>query len=139
MMQGYLDWEEYAAQWTLSTPDAESETEQASSNDALSNAQVLLAADVVYDMAMIPCLAQTVYRFLTSGEGTTKVAIFATTLRNKKTFTAFEQHLGDHRIECDYVDSDILESMPYIFPVYNVQPRSDVRICFMRLAKGKRS
>ena len=63
-----------------------------------------------------------------------KVAIFATTLRNKETFDAFELHLSDQGIECEYVESEILESMPYIFPVYNVQPRSDVRICLMRLS-----
>jgi len=102
------------------------------SETALSQAQVLFAADVAYDIAVIPYLAQTVHRFLSFGDSD-KVAIFATTLRNRTTFDAFEQHLYERGIACDYVESETLENMPYIFPVYNVQPRTDVRICFMRL------
>lgn len=103
---------------------------------ALSQAQVLLAADVAYDVQVIPCLAKTVRRFLSSGESD-KVAIFATTLRNRATFNTFEQQLLKEGIECDFVDNESLEAMPYIFPIYNVQPRSDVRICFMRLSNGE--
>ena len=100
----------------------------------LSQAQVLLAADVVYDVQVIPCLVQTVRGVLSDG-GNGKVSIFATTLRNKETFNIFEKHLSQQGIECDFVRRETLESIPYTFPVYNVQPRSDIRICFMRLSE----
>mmetsp|Transcript_18767 Transcript_18767/g.33965 ORF Transcript_18767/g.33965 Transcript_18767/m.33965 type:complete len:100 (+) Transcript_18767:884-1183(+) len=97
----------------------------------MSEAQVLLGADIVYDVPVIPCLAQTIKGFLSTKEEE-KIAIFATTLRKKDTFDAFELQMMKQGIECEYVESEMLESMPYTFPVYNVQPRSDVRICFMR-------
>jgi hypothetical protein len=102
---------------------------------ALSQAHVLLAADVIYDVEVIASLARAVRRFLTSDDD--KVAIFATTLRNRATFDAFENELLDQGILCKYIEGEILESVPYIFPVYHVQPRSDIRISFMQLSKEK--
>lgn len=124
-----MDWEQYVEDENQGVWDEVMEASDA----ALVDAQVLLAADVAYDIQGIPSLVRTVRHFLSSGERE-KVAIFATTLRNRKTFDAFEQHLFDQDISCDYVESEALESMQYVFPVYNVQPRSDVRICFMRLS-----
>ena len=107
-------------------------------------AQVLIAADCVYDRARIPALVQSVARLLlsTTGEGggsgknkdndeNRKCAIFATTYRNEETFGLFESELIQAGIQCDYVPIDEIENLPHIFPCYDDQPRSDVRICIM--------
>lgn len=130
-MQGYLDWENYAK--GLSGCSAHHHSMETTVK-ALSQAHVLLAADIVYDVKVIPSLARALRRFLTSHD---KVAIFATTLRNRATFDAFENELLDQGILCKYVEREVLERVPYIFPVYHLQPRSDIHISFMRLSKDK--
>ena len=111
---GYLEWAEYAENDCRSHP-----------------ADILIAADVVYTVECIPDLVATVSKFLSS-EGNTKakVALFATTYRNRTTFAIFEQELEKRRIKCDYKPQ---EGMEFVFPCYFNQPRSDVRICTMRL------
>lgn len=131
-MQGYLDWEQYAKEPSEYKAHCIHQKSMETSVKALSRAHVLLAADVIYDVEVIASLARAVRRFLTSDD---KVAIFATTLRNRATFDAFENELLDQGILCKYVEREILERVPYIFPVYHVQPRSDIRIGFMRLSK----
>ena len=133
-MQGYLDWEQYAKEPSEYTAHRVHHQSMGASVKALSQAHVLLAADVVYDVKVVSLLARAVRRFLTSHD---KVAIFATTLRNRDTFDAFENELLDQGILCKYIEREILERVPYVFPVYHVQPRSDIRISFMRLSKDK--
>lgn len=130
-MQGYLDWEQYAKDPSEYRAHHQS---MKRSVEALSQAHVLLAADVIYDVEVITSLAWAIRQFLTSHD---KVAIFATTLRNRATFDAFENELLDQGISCKYIEREILEKVPYIFPLYHVQPRSDIRISFMRLSKDK--
>lgn len=102
-----------------------------------SNADVLIAADVVYDRSVIPQLVQVVKSLLTSSSSSKnkseKVAIFATTFRNADTFALFENELEkcENEICCDYVDSNDIDELPYIFPCYYHQPRSHVRICII--------
>jgi len=95
------------------------------------SADVLIAADVVYTVECIPDLVATVSKFLSSGSST-NVALFATTYRNRSTFALFETELEKKRIICDYKSQD---KMPYMFPCYFNQPRSDVRICTMTLSE----
>ena len=97
---------------------------------AISKADVLLAADVVYDVDFIPDLVSTVSKFLNQA-GNERIAIFATTYRNEKTFSIFERQLEKHQIVCVYEHS--LEHLPNIFPCYWNQSRSDVRVCTMRM------
>jgi hypothetical protein len=94
-------------------------------------ADVLLAADVVYDVDSVPILGTLVERFLSSGRG--RNAIFATTLRNRKTFELFEAELLQHKITCRYEDTSTIARLPNFFPIYHVQPRGDIRICIMTL------
>ncbi|KAL7525870.1 hypothetical protein ACHAWF_001541 [Thalassiosira exigua] len=109
----------------------------ADSNAALSNADVLLAADVVYDANCIPDLVATVSRFLSLIENTDaspeRVAIFATTFRNEKTFGLFEKELEGQNIVCEYDQSTT--DLPNIFPCYFNQPRTDVRVCTMKMKR----
>ena len=96
----------------------------------LKSADLLIAADVVYARECIPDLVTTVRKFLSSGSS--KVALFATTHRNRKTFELFELELEEKGIICQYKSHTTME---YVFPCYFNQPRSDVRICTMRLSE----
>lgn len=89
----------------------------------------MIAADVVYAVECIPDLVLTVEKFLSDGNEK-KIALFATTHRNKNTFSLFEKELEKRHIICDYKSQD---GLPFIFPCYFNQPRSDVRICTMQL------
>lgn len=91
---------------------------------------MIIAADVVYAVECIPDLVVTVVNFLSSGSG--NMALFATTHRNERTFGLFEQELKMRHVVCDYKYKS-LDEMPYVFPCYFNQPRTDVRICTMRL------
>jgi len=106
---GHLEWGEYAEHDCCSHP-----------------ADVLIAADVVYTVECIPDLVATVNKFLSSGSSS--YALFATTYRNKSTFALFERELKRKRITCACKSQD---EMPYVFPCYFNQPRSDVKICIM--------
>lgn len=122
----YLEWEAYA------NGDEEDvvTTKSGSSVDYLKKAQVLLAADVIYDVTVLPCLAKTVRRFFTLGRE--KIAIFASTLRDESTLEALERELNQIGISCQYVESKEMLELPHIFPCYFLlQPRTDVRICIM--------
>lgn len=99
------------------------------------DAEVLVAADVAYDIDLNTALSKSVYRFLSGGED--RVAIFAMTLRNQYTFESFECDLKRLGIQCKYEDKEIMDNLPKIFPVYHVQPRSDVRIIKMSLTANE--
>ncbi|KAL3784935.1 hypothetical protein HJC23_000020 [Cyclotella cryptica] len=104
------------------------------STTALLNADVLLAADVVYDIHCIPDLVCTVNRFLSCGNSLeNKKALFATTYRNKTTFDLFENELEKRGILCDYIPKQLQEGLPSIFPCYFNQQHADVRLCCMKL------
>lgn len=122
-------------------------------NDSFSiaiNADVLIAADVVYDRSVIPQLVQVVKTLLTTSMTTKssttatspkeKIAIFATTFRNADTFALFENELKrcSNEIVCKYVDREDLDSIPLIFPCYFQQPRSHVRICIVSSVKNNK-
>lgn len=130
---GYLEWEQFAdgefdSQSHImrkETIDQDVETSLALARQA----QVLIAADCVYDRKFIPALVQSVAKLLSNEE---KCAIFATTFRNAETFEIFEKELQRVDVRCEYVAREDIADLPYIFPCYDDQPRSDVRICIMR-------
>ena len=74
---------------------------------SLSSAELLLAADVIYDVVVIPHLVKIVKLFLLSAAG--KFAIFATTYRNEKTFALFISCLEKEisRMETDKIVIDL--------------------------------
>ncbi|KAG3010458.1 hypothetical protein JG687_00007771 [Phytophthora cactorum] len=93
---------------------------------------VLLAGDCAYDVAAFPPLMHVLQLFLGNDQGSTnrhpqRVAIFAATIRNQKTFQELLDQLAAHRI--DYVDitKSSLEKMgKQLFPYPN---RDQIRIC----------
>lgn len=93
------------------------------------SADVLIAADVVYDRSVLPALASCVSKFLSESQN--RQAIFATTYRNENTFSLFEAKLKNEGIKVSYVPKNHIEDMNHIFPCYFDQPRTDVRICTM--------
>ena len=137
LTSGYLEWTECAE-----GGDDENSRRAISTSEPFqfSEAEVLLAADVVYDASQIPSLVQSVKVLLSSGRvGVTndaaekRKAIFATTFRNEKTFALFTNELRREGISCNYVEKEAIASLPNIFPCYFTQPRSDVRICTMTM------
>ncbi|KAJ8556613.1 hypothetical protein ON010_g9353 [Phytophthora cinnamomi] len=93
---------------------------------------VLLAGDCVYDVAAFPPLMHVLQSFLGHDQGYTaqhpqRVAIFAATIRNQKTFQTFLDQLAAHRI--DYVDitASSLEKMGE--PICSYPNRDQIRLC----------
>lgn len=155
MQKGYLEWDEFHSQDMTKFVEAEepnndiqngngSESNQymqspKASLIAAMNADVLIAADVIYDRSVIPQLVKVVRNILTSSSSVDKqkTAIFATTYRNADTFALFQKELEmcSDDLDCNFIDSDELQSMPYIFPCYYKQPRSHVRICIISVKR----
>ncbi|CAK4378568.1 unnamed protein product [Aphanomyces euteiches] len=86
---------------------------------------LLIAGDCVYDVSSFPALMQVIGSFLVDE---TKAAIFASTLRNEKTFSAFLQQLHDHAIHYEDISAT---RMPRYFAYDN---RESIRLC--RLTKS---
>uniref|UniRef100_A0A7S1D5U4 Calmodulin-lysine N-methyltransferase n=1 Tax=Cyclophora tenuis TaxID=216820 RepID=A0A7S1D5U4_CYCTE len=99
------------------------------------DADVLLAADVVYDVSATKSLAKTVWRFLQ--DGTNRIAIFATTVRNRNTFHAFEEALNELGISKSYETQDNLASVPRFLPAFHLHPRSGMRVCSFTISTSE--
>ena len=100
-IKGRLEWGEHGNDEISIDVGNASEPPWANSAEALSKADVLIAADVVYDPAVVPDLVATVSSFL-RGKDDKRSAIFATTFRNKNTFAFFERELASNDIICTY-------------------------------------
>jgi len=125
---GKLEWSDY------SNTQKDGELISASSDyqTSIEELDLLLAADVVYDVSCIADLVKTVSKFLSCNPGEReRIAIFATPFRKKSTFALFEKELERNHIVCTYEPS--LELLPNVFPCYWNQPRTDVRVATMRL------
>jgi hypothetical protein len=101
-------------------------------------ADILIAADVAYDIVVIPSLVGTFRRFLLSVSLTQneKCCYLAATLRNKATHDALERELLASGISCRYVPRHVIESLPHIFPVYFIQRRNEIRVCILTLSRS---
>ncbi|KAE8912505.1 hypothetical protein PF005_g3677 [Phytophthora fragariae] len=93
---------------------------------------VLLAGDCAYDVEAFPPLMRVLQSFLGNGENSTeqhqqRVAIFAATIRNQKTFQEFLDQLAAHRI--DYVDITVSSLEKMGEPIFSYPNREQIRIC----------
>lgn len=115
---------------------------------AVADATVLLAADVVYDVTVIPSLVRLLRFFLesppdTDGESTTprppRTALLAATVRNRESLARLLQLLAAHGIAArtlvaassppsSSLDADLGAAGPRLVATRFVQPRSDVHI-----------
>ena len=127
----YLDWYDYEDEGPLD------DRLVLPSFEALSNADILLTADVAYDWSATSCLAKTIRRFLTTNSSEApKRVLFATILRSKKSFELFEREIASIGIKSRVLatGSDC-DNLPVVFPTNFVQPRNDIRIFSLGLAR----
>jgi predicted nicotinamide N-methyase len=133
---GYLDWNAYGDE-SNRQPEARLPLDDRllPSCKALSEAEVLLAADVAYDSSVISCLAQTIRTFLTVDSSVEpKQVLLAKNLRNEQTSNLLETELTNVGIRSRVLATGhACEQLPLIFPTKFVQPRSDIRICSLEL------
>ncbi|GMH93308.1 hypothetical protein TrVE_jg10773 [Triparma verrucosa] len=114
---GFLDWTELA------------EEKSVEGVSYLNRAEVLIAADCVYDRDYIPHLVAAV-KLLLEGGGGNKQAIFATTFRNEATFELFISSLQSYSVKYEELkipDAGLGEKYE-IFDRFYIQQRSEVRI-----------
>lgn len=124
--QGYLEWTSFAA-------GSQSEVDKQSLN-AFNEADLLLAADVAYDVGALKDLVIVVLRFLEQSPKT-KQAIFGITRRNMQTFHTFLGLLREEGIVYDWIwDGETPgPKLPVRFPCNFIQERTDVRIASLRM------
>jgi predicted nicotinamide N-methyase len=112
-----------------------------SSRQAVAMADVMLAADVIYDPNDVAAAVNLMNHFLENGVGDNirysehnkdKLVIIAHTFRNERTFELFLEEIQKHNISSRIVESDALEKLPKLFPCYFRQPRDHIRIFFLR-------
>ncbi|RLN10714.1 hypothetical protein BBJ28_00015981 [Nothophytophthora sp. Chile5] len=93
-------------------------------NDVDNQPDVLLAGDCVYDVDSFPSLMRVLQGFL--GSKTQREAIFASTIRNQKTFQAFLDQLETHRIRYVDITATALETMGE--QLYAYENREQIRL-----------
>jgi predicted nicotinamide N-methyase len=122
--QGYLEWS------SVATSCVETTDHKADVFDAM---EVLIAADVIYDVDNLRDLVSVVRCFL-QGAPEARQAIFGITQRNMTTFHTFIGLLRERGIVCDWkCVSDDDKSLPILFPCKFSQERADVRIAHMSM------
>lgn len=133
--QGYLEWSSFVE----GDRDEEgSDTLRSSDHDhkclkAFDDADILLAADVTYDLDSLKYLVAIVVQFLQKAP-TRKEAIFGITRRNMTTFNTFLALLKDEGIDYKWIWSrPEYHPLPIRFPTKFTQERSDVRIASLRI------
>jgi hypothetical protein len=96
--------------------------------EAFRRADVLVGADILYDVQVIESLVAVVKCFLMQSPKT-KEAIFGITMRQMATFETFLGHLLKYGIFCEWIaQGSDCESLPRVFQCNFNQPRTDIRI-----------
>ncbi|GAX11363.1 hypothetical protein FisN_22Lh033 [Fistulifera solaris] len=128
---GYLEWEAFGNYQEKADPRLQESCER------IAQANLLIAADVVYDVWAIPSLVKTFQRFFSDVKDDSKTILLASTMRRQETFAVLQDELKGKGIECKVVaDGDYCAKLPIVFPMNFVQPRKDV--CMYALNVGKR-
>jgi predicted nicotinamide N-methyase len=124
--QGYFDW----SCMEISGHQAHVE----SLTNVFDGTDVLVAADVIYDVANLKHLVSAVHCFLEKAPDT-RHAIFGITKRNMKTFDTFIELLLARGIVCDFrTTGEDHHHLPLLFPCKFNQVRTDVRIAFLSMS-----
>uniref|UniRef100_M4B848 FAM86 N-terminal domain-containing protein n=1 Tax=Hyaloperonospora arabidopsidis (strain Emoy2) TaxID=559515 RepID=M4B848_HYAAE len=101
---------------------------------------ILLAGDCVYDVAAFPAMVHALRSFFGKDEGceinrrSKRVAIFAATIRNQKTFQVFLDQLA--QADIDYVDTTMSVQKTMEKRIFSYSNRDQIRIC--RLSRAVR-
>lgn len=151
VVAAHLDWNDYGNidndtdnddtgnHYHLAHPDATLIEQE------MTKANLLIAADVAYDTTVLPALAKTVKRFLTTTTTTHKLhqqskrALFATTRRNAATFQQLQDLLVKQQgLTCQTVTP---ETPPpaILFPTKFHQARHEVALWQLTYGKGQAS
>ena len=75
----------------------------------MSECDVLIGCEVVFDPAIVPGLSSFIKRFLT--EDTSKICHIVCTIRNEETFTCFTDELERLKLKFSLVDISSTESV----------------------------
>jgi hypothetical protein len=146
LLQGHLDWVTFADSIDNHQAIGNGENQfSALTLQEFTNAQILIAADVLYDVNVIDSLVMVVKRFLSVTTATTtttttsekpserlvvqkeKLVILAVTRRNVTTFGLFLDVMEQHGIGYRYLATNCAE-WPPIFGCNFPQGRGDVQI-----------
>ena len=129
---GYLEWSTFlSSKDNIVTEDRSKD--EIESLSAFYEADVLIAADVTYDVNELECLVAVVHSFLRV-DPYTKQAIFGITRRNMATFERFLSLLVQYDVEYVWIaDGAVCNALPKLFPCNFVQNRSDVRIVLLTI------
>lgn len=142
---GYLEWRECAEEAATALVFQQPNSRMAN----LVDTDVLIAGDVCYDRNDIPHLVKVVRLILEMKQENDEVssfttapddsvrnkeryAIFATTYRNAATFQVFQEALVECNISCTFVETDMVNNLPKVFPCYFNQGREEVRITILK-------
>jgi predicted nicotinamide N-methyase len=126
VQQGYLEWGAFGDPEYVPSNDDEKMSQQ-----AFEGADVLIAADVIYDVKVIDSLVQVIHKFLANNHAN-KEAILAVTKRNMKTFQLFLNSINKQGFVCECLVRDC-STLPKIFHCNFTQDRCDVLIARLTL------
>lgn len=133
--QGYLEWSSFIDSSSHEVADdlpASKEHDQACL-EAFSSADIMIAADVTYDIGSLMPLVAIVLQFLQKSPSTKK-AIFGITKRNMNTFNTFIELLKEKGIVYEWIWSgQDCPPLPVWFPCKFTQQRSDVKIASLTM------
>lgn len=126
--QGYLEWSEFV--------DCKRKEETSFCNVEFNTADILIAADVTYDVSVIESLVAVIQSFLLN-DPDNKEVIFAITKRNLNTFDLFLEQLKRYQVTSNWIASgEECERLPRICSCNFNQPRSDVQIARLQLIQS---
>jgi len=135
--QGYLEWSSFSNSFTGTTDcksqikSSDCESQIKSSETFFDGIDVLVAADVVYDVAYLEHLVIVVRCFLQNAPSS-RQAIFGITRRNMKTFDTFLGLLKRQGITCEWKGEGGM-SLPLLFPCNFNQDRADIRFAHLSM------
>jgi hypothetical protein len=100
---------------------------------SFSRADVLIAADVIYDSELIDSLVGVAQSFLSESLSPRKrQAIFAITKRNMRSFQLFLDKVQRYGIDCEWLISDC-STLPRVFECNFTQDRCDVKVACLTI------
>jgi len=102
--------------------------------EAFSQADILIAADVIYDINAIDHLIKIVQCFLNKSPKSKQV-IFACTKRNIVTFDYFLETIREYDMTYKWIaKGEVSAALKRSFEGHYIQKRSDVQICCIQMA-----
>lgn len=131
--EGYLEWSSFMKSEDEPMPHIGVE-EDLESLRAFCDADLLIAADVMYDPNDLKPIVGVVLRFL-RGDPSSKRGIFGITARNMSTFEMFLGYLEDFGVDYTWISSvEECAKIPILFPCKFNQKRGDVRIAMLTMS-----